>query len=119
MQVTARTRRPAAAAVQHRPPGAARGFPPCWGSPELFFAEDPRDIERAKELCRGCPLRADCLEGALQRGEPAGVWGGELLERGRVIGQKRARGRPRKHHYTGPARAGARPARPGGEITRR
>jgi WhiB family redox-sensing transcriptional regulator len=40
-------------------------------------------------------MRAACLEGALSRGEPCGIWGGELFEDGRVIQAKRAPGRPR------------------------
>ncbi|MCT1776385.1 WhiB family transcriptional regulator [Brachybacterium sp. p3-SID957] len=63
---------------------------------DLFFAERPAELERAKALCSGCPLREACLEGALQRGEPWGVWGGQILEAGRVIAVKRGRGRPRK-----------------------
>jgi WhiB family redox-sensing transcriptional regulator len=65
--------------------------------PELWFAESPADLEAAKSYCRGCPLRAACLAGALERGEPWGVWGGELFERGVVIARKRPRGRPRKN----------------------
>lgn len=64
--------------------------------PELWFSEDPADLEYAKSLCADCPLRTMCLDGALERGEPWGVWGGEILDRGRVIPRKRARGRPRK-----------------------
>jgi WhiB family redox-sensing transcriptional regulator len=69
---------------------------PCRSNPELFFAEDPQDLRRAKALCRGCPVRAACLAGALKRAEPWGVWGGELLLHGAVIADKRPRGRPRK-----------------------
>jgi WhiB family transcriptional regulator, redox-sensing transcriptional regulator len=69
---------------------------PCQSAPELFFAEDPQDLRRAKALCGDCPLRSACLTGALERGEPTGVWGGELLLRGVVIAGKRPRGRPRK-----------------------
>jgi WhiB family transcriptional regulator, redox-sensing transcriptional regulator len=69
---------------------------PCGSEPELFFAEKPQDVWRAKALCGQCPVRAACLAGALQRGEPWGVWGGELLLRGTVIPDKRPRGRPRK-----------------------
>ena len=37
------------------------------------------------------------LYDALERGEPWGVWGGELIDAGRVLARKRPRGRPRKH----------------------
>jgi WhiB family redox-sensing transcriptional regulator len=70
---------------------------PCWTQdPELFFAESPTDLERAKSLCVGCPARLSCLTGALQRQEVYGVWGGELLMQGVVVPRKRPRGRPRK-----------------------
>jgi WhiB family redox-sensing transcriptional regulator len=65
--------------------------------PELFFAESPADVEAAKALCRDCPLQAECLAGALERGEPWGVWGGQLFVHGAVVARKRPRGRPRKH----------------------
>jgi WhiB family redox-sensing transcriptional regulator len=70
---------------------------PCQAhDPDLWFAEAPGDVERAKALCAGCPVRLACLAGALDRREPTGVWGGELLDRGRVVTHKRPRGRPRK-----------------------
>ncbi len=69
---------------------------PCQRDPELFFTDDPEEIDRARALCRGCALRLDCLTGAVQRGEPFGVWGGELFQHGMVIPGKRPRGRPRK-----------------------
>jgi len=64
---------------------------------ELFFAESPSDVELAKALCQDCPVRAECLAGALERREPWGVWGGELFLQGVVIPRKRPRGRPRKN----------------------
>lgn len=64
--------------------------------PELFFAESPADVELAKALCQACPVRGECLAGALDRQEPWGVWGGELFLAGAVIARKRPRGRPRK-----------------------
>lgn len=71
---------------------------PCHsGNPDLWFAEAPADLERAKLLCGPCPIRDACLTGALEREEPWGVWGGEIFERGAVIERKRPRGRPRKH----------------------
>jgi len=70
---------------------------PCHSAaPDLFFAEAPADLERAKLLCRTCPMRAVCLASALERQEPWGVWGGEIFDQGVVIARKRPRGRPRK-----------------------
>ena len=71
---------------------------PCRvNNPELWFAETPADVECAKALCQECPVRAMCLEGALERREPWGVWGGQLFLQGVVIPRKRPRGRPRKN----------------------
>jgi WhiB family redox-sensing transcriptional regulator len=64
---------------------------------ELWFAERPEDVEFAKTLCGLCPARLQCLAGALERQEPWGVWGGQLLVQGAVVARKRPRGRPRKH----------------------
>jgi WhiB family redox-sensing transcriptional regulator len=64
---------------------------------ELWFAEKPEDVELAKSLCADCPLANACLAGALERSEPWGVWGGQLVLAGVVVPRKRPRGRPRKH----------------------
>jgi hypothetical protein len=60
----------------------------------LFFSDNIIDIARAKAMCGLCPLKATCLADALEREEPWGVWGGELLSGGRIIANKRACGRP-------------------------
>ncbi len=77
--------------------GASAAELPCrLEDPELFFAERPEDVETAKALCQECPVRRQCLAGALERREPWGVWGGELFVQGVVVPRKRPRGRPRK-----------------------
>lgn len=63
---------------------------------DLWFAQSPADVELAKSLCGGCPVATACLAGALERREPWGVWGGQLLLEGAVVARKRRRGRPRK-----------------------
>lgn len=62
----------------------------------LFFSDELQDIARAKELCALCPVMDRCLEGALERREPWGVWGGQLFLNGKVLATKRRRGRPPK-----------------------
>jgi len=60
----------------------------------LFFSEEYVDVQRAKAICAKCSSRIDCLSAALDRAEPWGVWGGELLEEGKICQTKRPRGRP-------------------------
>lgn len=70
---------------------------PCQSnSPDLWFAERASDLALAQELCTHCPLRRECLAGAIERAEPWGVWGGRILLDGAIIAVKRGRGRPRK-----------------------
>ncbi len=63
---------------------------------ELFFSEQLDDIAAAKAFCQGCSVKDQCLASALERREPWGVWGGELFVNGKVVAQKRKRGRPPK-----------------------
>ncbi len=72
---------------------------------DLFFAEQSAQVEAAKALCQECPIRAQCLQGATSRGEPWGVWGGEVFVEGTIVARKRGRGRPRKDDPHAPARA--------------
>ena len=71
----------------------------------LFFSEQLDDIARAKAICNTCPLQESCLDGALDRREPWGVWGGQLFFNGKVLAFKRKRGRPRKDEVFPPLSA--------------
>jgi WhiB family redox-sensing transcriptional regulator len=64
----------------------AGGLPPEWmrrglcaGSPtpDLWFPEvgDSKSATEAKRVCRGCPVRADCLAYAIALRIRHGVWG--------------------------------------------
>lgn len=77
---------------------------PCSTDPELFFADSPDDVQRAKALCSACPVRSACLAEALQRGEPFGVWGGALFLHGVISAGKKPRGRPRKSAPAAPGK---------------
>ena len=88
--------------------GALDGPLPCQQeNPELWFSEQPADLEQAKAHCRRCPVRGSCLSGAVERREPHGVWGGEIFDRGTITARKRARGRPpsRADHARPPGQA--------------
>ena len=62
----------------------------------LFFSEDDLELARAKAICRTCGHQAECRSGAIERGEPYGVWGGTLMVDGTPVEFKRKRGRPPK-----------------------
>lgn len=64
---------------------------------DLFFSEELQDIAAAKRICAECPVIAPCLEAAIRRAEPWGVWGGQLFLNGRILANKRRRGRPPKN----------------------
>lgn len=49
---------------------------------ELWFPEKGGSSRAAKMICRRCEVRADCLQFALDRNEPFGIYGG-LTERER------------------------------------
>lgn len=78
------------------PPAAAASVPCRVHDADLWFGDTPDQVEHAKSLCHGCPLMAECLQAALRRAEPCGVWGGQLLVAGQIVARKRPRGRPRK-----------------------
>ena len=84
-------------------PRAGLDLPCRSGDADLWFAESPAELERAKALCGGCPVRVACLAGALQREEPWGVWGGEIFERGRRRAAQAAP-RPAEQGRPGPRR---------------
>lgn len=63
---------------------------------DLWFGEHTAQAEQAKSLCQSCPIKRECLTGAMHRGEPWGVWGGEVFVDGAVVPRRRGRGRPRK-----------------------
>ena len=67
----------------------------CMGvDPELFFPERGSSTREAKEVCRGCVVREDCLEYALANSEKFGIWGGmsererRRVRRMRVLAQQ-------------------------------
>jgi WhiB family redox-sensing transcriptional regulator len=67
------------------------------GLTKVFFSEELQDIARAKTICAECPAMLTCLEGAIARREPWGVWGGQMFLNGKILATKRRRGRPPKN----------------------
>ena len=90
--------RPAEHLVEPRSLNGAANLPCRAQDPDLWFSDSPAQLNIAKAVCADCSARTACLAGAIRRREPWGVWGGEIFQQGRIIAQKRPRGRPRKHH---------------------
>src|SRR5439155_18361695 len=68
----------------------------CLGvDPDLFFPERGASTREAKEVCRGCVVRLECLEYALANGEKFGIWGGMSERERRRIRRARALARRR------------------------
>ena len=66
----------------------------CLGvDPDLFFPERGASTREAKEVCRGCVVREDCLEYAIVNAEKFGIWGGLSERERRRIRRARAGGR--------------------------
>lgn len=62
--------------------------------PGLFFPnwgqeEDRGNTARAKEICKGCDVRAQCLAYALANHERYGVWGGMTTGQRRALETKK------------------------------
>lgn len=59
------------------------------GAAEIFFPEGTKHVDElvkvltAQKFCAVCPADKECLEGALCRAEPCGVWGGHVFVNGR------------------------------------
>lgn len=63
----------------------------CLGSGDLFFSKRAADEEAAQDLCRSCPVRAECLDYATRIRPMAGMWAGRLagsINRARREGAK-------------------------------
>lgn len=56
----------------------------CRGTTLDFVSEAPLEIAAAKRICRGCPVRFDCLAYAKAR-RLTGVFGGVQLVAGRQV----------------------------------
>jgi WhiB family redox-sensing transcriptional regulator len=68
--------------------------------PELFFPignTGPAilQIEEAKQVCRRCDVREQCLAWALEAGQDHGVWGGLSEDERRALKRRNARARVR------------------------
>ena len=59
--------------------------------PAVFFPSDGVGVETAKEICSSCPMKAPCLEYAIENRVDHGVWGGASeRQRRRIIKARRA-----------------------------
>ncbi|MEW2162835.1 WhiB family transcriptional regulator [Streptomyces sp. NPDC007084] len=66
--------------------------------PDLFFpigntGPAVLQIQEAKAVCEGCPVREACLDWALESGQSVGVWGGTSETERRSLARRRSRRR--------------------------
>ena len=65
--------------------GKCRDLPP-----ETFFPSDGVGVDVARRICADCPVKAPCLEYAMENHIDHGVWGGTSeRERRRLARQRR------------------------------
>jgi len=76
--------------------------------PSVFFYADnergdPRSgrVRAAKQVCRGCPVRAQCLDHALEARESHGIWGGYTEDERRRLPRTGEGGKPTNFHPVG------------------
>jgi WhiB family transcriptional regulator, redox-sensing transcriptional regulator len=58
--------------------------------PEAFFPEKGGSSREAKRTCMACDVRSQCLEYALERREPHGIWGGLSGRQRNIVLRSRA-----------------------------
>ena len=59
--------------------------------PATFFPSDGVGVDKARKICRDCPVKGPCLEYALEERIDHGVWGGcSERERRRILKHRRA-----------------------------
>jgi len=63
----------------------------CLGvDPDLFFPERGASTREAKDVCKDCVVREECLEFAFEEREVFGIWGGMSERQRRRIRRQRA-----------------------------
>ena len=77
-------------------PRAGLDLPCRSGDADLWFAEAPSGAGAGQGPLSAVPDPGRVPGRRAAPGEPWGVWGGEIFERGAVIPRKRPRGRPSK-----------------------
>lgn len=95
--------------VQHLVSQPEAGTDPTWrdsascrfANPDLFFPAGGTgvaldQIEAAKAVCDGCPVRAACLEFAFETKQEAGIWGGTTEDERRRLRRAWLAGRRRR-----------------------
>lgn len=58
---------------------------------EVFFPDDPAEIDKVFEVCDNCPVRGECLDYAIENEEVWGVWGGKDFDRKRETARRNNR----------------------------
>ena len=57
--------------------------------PDAFFAASGDELEEARQVCAGCPVREACLAWAVDREWVEGIWGGTTFVQRRQLRRSR------------------------------
>lgn len=67
----------------------------CRGmNPDVFFPPRGTPTADARDVCKRCLVRRDCLEDALAAGDIPGIWGGRSARQRRMILRQRRASEP-------------------------
>lgn len=93
-------------AREEREEGGWRARAACAGhDADLFFSGVPADVELAKSVCAGCPVRDRCADFALKTGVRDGVWAGMGENELRAVPGRRGPLIPRRPAPAAPRRS--------------
>src|ERR1700761_400360 len=91
-----RQRRPSGDTCARRSRGVGHMWITDWTTRAACKGTDPDELfvqgaaqNRAKLICRGCPVRTECLADALDNGIEFGVWGGTTERERRALLRRR------------------------------
>ena len=63
---------------------------------DIWLSTRTDEAEKAKSFCNKCPIKVECLTGAIERGEEWGIWGGQIIYKGKLTDHFVPSGRKKK-----------------------
>ena len=73
---------------------ACRGMMADPENKDLFYPERGSSTKEPKKICASCPVKKECLDYGLMKGEKFGIWGGTSERERRKIRKERTKADP-------------------------